>query len=476
VTFPACAPSTVRIDAAGVTDFIDAIDAHPSIEPHGLIIHRHGRRAFEGHWAPHAGDRRRLVYSVSKTFTGTALALAIGEGRLSLDDLVSDHLPDHVDDRSADGARRMRIRHIASMASGHDHETIMEAFGLDRADPVRAFLRIPTDREPGTVFAYNQPPVLTLATILQRLTGERLSDYLRPRLLEPLGIDAFSWTVGPQGVDLGFSGVHTNLDAVARLGQLYLDDGVWGGRRLLPEGWVADASRPQVDNPNEPTVDWQQGYGFQLWMSRQGYRGDGAFGQFMVVLPEQDAVVAMFSTTQDMQAVLDLMWTHLLPAMASSEGPVDDVAAPAANDVALAERARTLSLPTAPARHGGAAPVSTDLDAMSFMPGKMYDTSHRTINRIDVVGDRLVVHEGDDVLELPVQEAWTTAPSGAIATSATTLPGGRLVVDTSFLEVPHRLVLTLDPATKQFGSRWPHMPLFGLGSPSRIGALRAPTA
>ena len=114
---------------------------------------------------------------------------------------------------------------------------------------------------------------------------------------------------------MGFSGVHTNLDAVARLGQLYLDDGVWDGRRLLPDGWVADASAVQIANPQREEPDWRQGYGFQLWMSRHGYRGDGAFGQYMVVLPEHDAVVAMFSCVEDMQAVLDLMWEHLLPAM-----------------------------------------------------------------------------------------------------------------------------------------------------------------
>lgn len=473
MSFPSCAPSAVRLDASGVLDLLDAIEAHPTIEPHGLIVQRHGRRAFEGYWSPHTGGRHRLVYSVSKSFTGTALALALGEGRLSLDDLVSDHLPDLFDDRSSEGARQMRIRHIASMATGHDHETIMEAFGIDRDDPVRGFLRVPTDREPGTVFAYNQPPVLALSTILQRLTGERLSDYLRPRLLEPLGIDTFQWARGPGAVDLGFSGVHTDLDAVARLGQLYLDDGVWDGRRLLPEGWVADASRPQIANPGEPTVDWQQGYGFQLWMSRHGYRGDGAFGQYMVVLPEHDAVVAMFSTTTDMQDVLDLFWTHLLPAMAASDGPtvVDSSDA----DVALAARAASLALPVAATRHGGGAP-DVVAAAGSYLPGERFASSHRSIERIELDGDRLTVHEGDDALDLPVRGEWTIAPNGAIATSATTARDGRLVIDVSFLEVPHRLVITLDPATKQFGTRWPLMPLFGFGSPSRLGALRAPTS
>ena len=162
-------PSEQGVRPQGIADLLDALEADPAIEPHGLVIQRHGHRIIEGHWAPHDGTKRRLVYSLSKTFTGTALGLLIGEGRLSLDDLVSDHLPELFDDETPDATRRMKIRHIASMASGHDRETYLEALAIDRSDPVRAFLHIPPDVEPGTLFMYNQPPVLALATILHRL-------------------------------------------------------------------------------------------------------------------------------------------------------------------------------------------------------------------------------------------------------------------------------------------------------------------
>src|SRR4051794_14505791 len=208
-------PSEQGVAPLGIAAFLDAVEGDPRIEPHGLIIQRHGHRIAEGYWAPHTGDRSRLVYSVSKTFTGTALALALGEGRLSLDDLVSDHLPELFD--GVDPAtRRMRIRHIASMATGHDRETWAEAQQRDPDDAVRGFLHIPPDAEPGTLFAYNQPPVMALARILQRLTGERLVDYLTPRALDPLGIGGLRWTRLPDGCDMGFSGVYTNLEAIAR--------------------------------------------------------------------------------------------------------------------------------------------------------------------------------------------------------------------------------------------------------------------
>ena len=456
---PATSPSEQGVDPARIAAFVDALEAEPAIEPHGLIVHRHGRRIAEGYWAPRAPDQRRLVYSLSKTFTGTALGLMVGEGRLSLDDLVSDHLPELFDDATDERARRMRIRHIASMATGHDRETYLEALAIDRDDPVRGFLAIPPDAEPGTLFAYNQPPVLALATILQRLAGERLVDYLRPRVLEPLGITELSWSQHRPGVDLGFSGAHTNVDAAARLGQLYLDDGVWEGRRLLPEGWVAAASSPQIANPQREEPDWQQGYGFQLWMSRHGYRGDGAFGQFMVVLPEHDAVIALFSCAENMQAILDLMWAHLLPAMGRDASATSD------EDRALADRLAALSLPTVAQRRGGAAPA---LESMTFTPGTVGARSQPTITAIDVVDGRMVIHEGDHTVEVPLSVDWTVGD--AFASSAARLADGRVGVDVAVLATPHRLEIALDPATGTFVTRWPDVPLVG----GRLSAMVAP--
>jgi CubicO group peptidase (beta-lactamase class C family) len=454
-------PSEQGVAPQGIERFLDALEADPAIEPQGLVIHRHGARIAEAHWAPHDGTRRRLVYSLSKTFTGTALGLLVGEGRLSLDDLVSDHLPELFDDETPAATRRMRIRHIASMATGHDRETLLEATAIDRDDPVRGFLRIPPDAEPGTLFMYNQPPVLALATILQRLAGERLTEYLRPRVLDPIGITDLAWSQQRPGVDLGYSGVHTTVDAAARLGQLYLDDGVWDGTRLLPEGWVASASSVQIENPARLEPDWRCGYGFQLWMQRHGYRGDGAFGQYMVVLPDHDAVLALFSCTEDMQVILDMVWEHLLPAM------TDARRAPTDADAALAARLAGVVLPTVAERNHGEAP---DVTAMTFTPGTIGARSQRSVTSVDVADGRLTIREDDVAIELPLTIGWTTV--GAHATNAAQLADGRIGVDVSFLETPHRLELALDPATATFVTRWPHVPL----GTSRLSSMRAPAS
>jgi hypothetical protein len=315
------------------------------------------------------------------------------------------------------------------------------------------------------LFAYNQPPVIALATILQRLAGEPLSAYLRSRVLDPLGIGELRWAQLRPGLDMGFSGVYTDLDAVARLGQLHLDDGRWEGRRILPEGWVAEASAVQIENPQRDEPDWRQGYGFQLWRSRHGYRGDGAYGQYMVVLPEQDAVVAMFSCCEPMQAVLDLMWAHLVPALAAD----DDVSA-SPDDEALAGRLGSLALPTVAERRGGGPP---ETPVMTYAPGPSGPGSHRTVTAIEVDPAGMVLHEDDRSIEVPLTLDWTIV-DGSLAASAARLFDGRLAVDLVLLASPHRLEIELDPSTGTFATHWPIPPLFIAGLDRRLSSMHPP--
>ena len=300
------------------------------------MVLRHGHVVAEGWWAPYTPERLHLLYSLSKSFTSAALGLAVAEGLVGLDDTVLQHLPQLAGD---DVAHDPRLRHLAAMASGHTWDTWDDVLPADREEPVRAFLRLAPDGEPGTRFAYNQSCTYTIATVLQHVTGATLTEYLRPRLLDPLGIGEVRWNQLPAGRDLGFSGLHGRTEDIARLGLLHLQDGRWGDEQVLAPEWVGEATTPQVSTAGEDKIDWAQGYGFQFWGARHGYRGDGAYGQFCVVLPEHDVVVAVTGASHDMQAVLDAMWEHLLPAF--GDVPLDDAAA----DDALAARLAALELP-----------------------------------------------------------------------------------------------------------------------------------
>lgn len=471
MTFPVSTPSAEGIDPAGLAAFVDAVEADPGIEPHGLIIQRHGRRVLEAYWSPHRRGEVRLVYSLSKSFTGAALALAVGDGLLSLDDPVGEHLPDLLDGAD-ERTRRMRIRHLASMATGHQDETLLFALAADVDDPVRGFFTLRPEHEPGTWFAYNQPPVLVLSTILHRLTGRRLVDQLRPRVLDPIGIDDLRWRRHAPGVDLGFSGVFTDLDAIARLGQLHLDDGTWDGRRILPDGWVAQASRPQITNEQRPEPDWSRGYGFQLWMGRHGYRGDGAFGQYMVVLPEHDTVIAFFSHAEPMQPFMDLIWDLLLPALgpAGPAGPSRPVDAD--GDAAVAARTSDLRLPTAAERTGRHHPLS------AAAPGRFTRAegapSHLSITAVEVADGHLALHEDGHTTRVPLTAAWTDVAGIPASASAAVDGSGRVTVDLVMRATPHRLEVVTDPAGSTFTATWPLFPLFGAGVDGVIARMRPP--
>src|SRR6202161_4182799 len=306
------------VDPAAILRFLDALDERPDIEMHSLMVVRHGRVVAEGWWAPYSAGRPQLLYSLSKSFTSTAAAFAQAEGLFDLDDTVISHFAEFEADITDPRSRSMKVRHVASMAAGHTREVLGAALERDPKEPVRGFLLIPPDRDPGTVFAYSQPCTYTLASIIQRNAGMPLTEYLRPRLFDPLGIGPVSWATFPPGREQGFSGLHARTEDIAKLGQLYLQRGRWDGVQLIPEQWVAEATSRQVANPDEPVPDWRQGYGFQFWMSRHGYRGDGAFGQFCVILPEHDAVIVTTACTLDMQAMLDAMWEHLLPGLGTA--------------------------------------------------------------------------------------------------------------------------------------------------------------
>ncbi len=318
-SLPRSTPEQQGVDPRAVLATLEAIAAIPEL--HSLMVVRHGHVVAEGWARPFAADRRQTVYSMSKSFTSTAVGFAVAEGRFSLDDAVVGLLPDQAPTAADERLARMTVRHLLTMTSGHDPEPqVLRGDG----DWVAAFLATPLAHEPGERFVYNTPATHVLAAIVERATGEHLLDYLTPRLLEPLGIEGAWWERSPQGVDLGGTGLSITTEDAAALGLLYLQDGVWQGRRVLPEGWVAQAGAAQVSTAHWGGVDWQQGYGFQFWRSRHGFRADGAFGQFSLVLPDEDVVVAITGGFRDTGAVLDAVWTHLLPGLHDEALPADD--------------------------------------------------------------------------------------------------------------------------------------------------------
>jgi CubicO group peptidase (beta-lactamase class C family) len=184
---PRSLPADQQVDPAGVLAFLEAMESRSDIELHSFMLLRHGSVVAEGWWHPYTPERVHLLYSLSKSFTSTAAAFAAVEGLLDLDDTVVQHFPEFQAEITDPGSRAMRVRHVASMASGHEREMHTEAVERDPREPVRGFLLIPPDRRPGSVFAYNQLCTYTLGSIVQRNAGMPLWHYLRPRLVRSAG-------------------------------------------------------------------------------------------------------------------------------------------------------------------------------------------------------------------------------------------------------------------------------------------------
>lgn len=321
---PAATPESQGIPSASILQLVEAAEANPDYAAHSLIIVRHGNVVCEGYWAPYAADQPHELFSLSKSFTSTAIGLAQEAGLLEIDDKVVDFFPETIPADASDNLKNMRIRQLLTMTTGHLKEPQVFFPPIEGKTVVQRFLETPPELEPGKYFLYNTPATYMQSAIVQKVTGEQVRDYLVPRLFEPLGIEKPRWDASEDGVNYGGFGLYLKTRDIAKFGQLLLQKGNWKGQQLIPESWLALANSKQVSNGASPESDWNNGYGFQFWMnSSEGFRGDGAFGQLCIVLPKADMVVAMTAATNDMQKEMRWIWNILLPALSDKTLPAD---------------------------------------------------------------------------------------------------------------------------------------------------------
>ena len=302
--------------------------AADSMDIHSVMIVKDGNVIYS-HWQSEGVDSvPHVLHSVSKTFTATAVGLAIADGKMALMDKVIDYFPDKLPADVSDNLKAMTVRDLLTMSCGHDVEPSWR--GDPDQDWVTIFLAHPVVHEPGTFYLYNSLGTYMLSAIVQQVTGEKVVDYLTPRLFEPLHIDKPKWEESPQGINCGGWGLYLKTEDLAKMGQLLLQKGEWNGKQLIPAEWVAEMSKKQVESINpgtrmeeaeakgmtKETSDWMQGYGYQMWRCRPGcFRADGARGQYIIVVPEKNAVIAITSNVEDLQGELNLVWNRILPVL-----------------------------------------------------------------------------------------------------------------------------------------------------------------
>ena len=306
--------------------------------PNSIMVMRHGRVALEAWFAPYERRVPHQIFSLSKSFTSCAVGLARAEGKLRLEDKLLSFFPEYESCVTDPKMRRVTLRDLLTMRSGHEECSTKYMFGTQ--DYVRGFLSSPLERDPGTWFAYNSGGSYMLASVVRRVTGENVREYLMPRLFEPLGIAPGPWECCPQGTNLGGWGLYLTTEDIARFAQLLLNRGVWAGKQIVPADYLAEATVKHADTVQCEIPDWQQGYGYHFWLSRHGYRGDGASGQYAAILPEQDMAVAVTSCMTNMERVLEILWEEVLPVLSEKPLPEDP-----AMQRRLRERAENAALP-----------------------------------------------------------------------------------------------------------------------------------
>ena len=303
--------------------------AQDSMDIHSVMLVKDGQVIYS-HWQSQGIDSvPHVLHSVSKTFTATAVGLAISEGKMSLTDKIVSFFPDKLPKEQSENLKAITVRDLLTMSCGHDVEPSFRNAKPDQ-DWVEVFLAHPVVHKPGTFYLYNSLGTYVLSAIVQQVTGEKVVDYLNTRLFEPLHIDKPKWEESPQGINTGGWGLWLKTEDLAKMGQLLLQKGEWNGRQLIPAEWVAEMSKKQVESINpgtrmeeaegkgmtKETSDWMQGYGYQMWRCRPGcFRADGARGQYIIVIPERNAVIAITSDVEDLQGELNLVWERILPIL-----------------------------------------------------------------------------------------------------------------------------------------------------------------
>lgn len=471
-SFVRVSPETCGVDSAAMLKFVNALDAQ--VEGiHSVMVVRYGRVIAEGYWGPYNPESRHVLFSLSKSFTSTAIGIAVSEGKLDIDDPVLKFFPDEAPKEPSENLRAMRIRDLLTMSTGHESEP--QSIGVGPS--VRNFLAHPVPFKPGTRFLYNTPATYMLSAILQKVTGEKLNDYLKPRLYQPLGIDSPTWDDSAEGVSLGGYGLSVRTEDIGRFGQLYLQRGQWRSKQIVPKAWIEAATSRQIDNGKNPDSDWNQGYGYQFWQSRHGaYRGDGAFGQYCIVIPHADTVIAITGGVSDMQEPLNIVWEELLPELSPVRRP-DNYEPP---EVAYKQLKAKLAALTLPVVTGTAKPADVagkiyefsepNMPPMSLGIAEMDDKTVTLLVRMRGVEQRIVCGRGHWVKG---KSSWGMGDNVPTAACGEWTSADEFSARLCFYETPFMLKVKLKFAEKQLTYNAEFNVGFGpTKQPTRTGTLK----
>lgn len=280
-------PETQGISSEMLCDMLGKLNNRSEMDLHQFMMLRNGKVICECSFAPYQTGMWHISHSMCKSITGMAIGLLISEGRLNLDDRVIDIFGKRKNILGALRQRDITVRHLLTMTSNVSYN---EASIFSGNEWTKNFLEASVHDVPGESFEYNSMNSYMLSAMITEITGETMMDYLRPRLWEPLGITKIFWETSPQNVTKGGWGLFIRPEDAAKLGQLYLQKGMWKGEQIIPEEWVEESIKKQTDTAKDQPDSG--GYGYQIWQGiRPGsFAFNGMLGQNVIVYPDLNIV------------------------------------------------------------------------------------------------------------------------------------------------------------------------------------------
>lgn len=331
IPLPRALPHERGVDPRGIVDFLAAV-ADAGLELHGFMLYRQGAVVAQAFWQPYSAPRMHVQHSATKSWTATAVGLLVDDGRLKLDDKVVSFFPELCPAEISANLAAMTVEDLLTMRTGHQRGISGGDWRNLKSSWVQAFLHEPVVVPPGKDFIYSSASSFMLSAIVTQVSGQTLHALLQERVLGFMGLDRLEWDLAPGGYNSGGNGLSCTTEDSLKFGVLHLNRGQWQGRQLLSAQWIDAATRNQVEDVWMGEFDGKQylprskdgasesqreGYGYQWWMTPHGgYYASGVFGQYCMVLPEQDTVIAftcgLSLGEKRLQAAI---WTHLFPAL-----------------------------------------------------------------------------------------------------------------------------------------------------------------
>ncbi|MBR6559095.1 MAG: serine hydrolase [Clostridia bacterium] len=312
------------VNIAAVNRFFDKMK-EKDFEIHTLEVFKNGETKLRIALPPYSCTDTPEVYSLSKTFTSTVVGIAVDKGFLSVEDYVLKFFPEIETD--CEHFHKLKVKHVLSMNTGQGGGIMWEMLLSDNA--LKSFFSFNPAYEPGSYFTYNTGATCLLGMIVSRATGMDFFDFAAENLFYPMDMHNVYWLKCKDGSCQCGSGIHISSDDTMKFFRMYLDKGIWNGKRIISESWIAEATSPVPGNTHKGTQEWVNQYGYQIWLQENGiYRGDGALGQLGIVIPEKNAVVVMQSHLVNPPYAIDAAIELVSELDGNEEGTVCDYSFP----------------------------------------------------------------------------------------------------------------------------------------------------